>query len=80
MKRFTDRKWTKPSEKRRKSMSPRCFLDERNKKYPVKYSPTGAYYVHAIVSAARFSEMYGEKTVHQKAEKLLREYARSKKR
>ncbi len=77
---FINRKWKSPSSEARKKMSPSCFLDPKEKKYPVKKTPTSPYNVRALVRAISLAHMHNEPEIAKKAEKLLEEHRQLKKK
>jgi len=74
---FVNTTWKTPTRWQREGMPASAFLDPKNRKYPVKKTARGPYYVRALVAAAHYSKMYGDKTVYNKAMKLLNEYKRA---
>ena len=77
---FTTKKWKRPTQWSREGMPKSVFLDPVHRKYPVKKTAHGPYYVHALVAAAHFAKMYKDTAVYNKAKRLLDEYAKSQKR
>lgn len=59
--------WSAPSKKERESMSPSCFLEPSDKKYPIKYTVNGPIYVHAIRVAIARASQYDDAKVLKKA-------------
>ncbi len=77
---FTTAPWKKPNAYQLEHLSSSCFLDPKDRKYPIKKADDGPIYVHALVAAAHYSSssMWDDPTIHRKAQQLLALYARSK--
>ncbi|MEM0124461.1 MAG: hypothetical protein QXF41_02895 [Candidatus Micrarchaeaceae archaeon] len=75
---FVNRKWVNPTRWKREGLPKSVFLDPTHMKYPIRARAGGPINVRALVSAAHYAKMYGDKTVYNKAQKLLEEYKASK--
>ena len=75
---FVNKPWHRPKQWSREGMANNVFLDPTHRKYPVRRTSNGPYYVRALVAAAHYSKMYGDKTVYKKATALLDEYKRKR--
>jgi hypothetical protein len=74
---FVNKTWKAPTQWQREGMPPSVFLDPKEKKYPVKKTAHGPYYVRALVAAAHYAKMYKDKAVYNKATRLLDVYKRA---
>jgi hypothetical protein len=74
---FVNTTWKAPTQWQREGMPASAFLDPKERKYPVKKTARGPYYVRALVAASHYAKMYGDKTVYNKAMKLLNQYKRA---
>ncbi len=77
---FTTAPWKKPNAYQIEHLNSSCFLDSKDRKYPIKKADDGPIYVHALVAAAHYSSssMWSDPVIHKKAQQLLEIYAKSK--
>ena len=77
---FTTAPWKKPNAYKLERLNSSCFLDPKNRKFPIKKTNNGPIYVHALVAAAHYSSwsMWNYPKIHAKAKRLLGIYKRSK--
>jgi len=76
---FTTTSWKKPNAYESQRLNSSCFLDPKNRKYPIKKANDGPIYVHALVAAAHYSDvsMWNDPAVFKKAHELLDLYHKS---
>ncbi|MCL5033279.1 MAG: hypothetical protein M1542_08555 [Thermotogae bacterium] len=78
---FTTAPWKKPTAYEAQHLNSSCFLDPKERKYPIRKENNGPIYVHALSASAHYSapSMWNDPDINEKAHKLLSLYHESEK-